>query len=246
MRKNYHQLMLLCMLFFSYSYIAQQQYTNFDNELSVAALITQYPNGSNCTGAIEISCLDGTGPYLYSIDAGNSFDSSPIITGQCEGKLFVHVRDANGKLGLTFIDLTPPAAEVEPFTLAEKQAIKANIVQDLNTEKANYLEGSFEYRKVNWKLSRLGEELNVNIGLINSDGLTSTYEVPVLIPPIETEAQYESELVRLNEIFNSYNLNVTMNYSTWMMTLEINNSTNNEYLEEVIKHLGFYAFTITI
>ena len=51
---------------------------------------------TNCNGAITVSASYGTGPYIYSIDNGNTYQSSNSFNGLCSNTYTIIIQDALG------------------------------------------------------------------------------------------------------------------------------------------------------
>lgn len=224
--------------------IAQQEYTNFDSDLEASALIIKYPENNSCIGSIEISIIGGFAPYTYSIDGGETFTESNISEDLCIQKYFIHVRDSEGKLGITFVNLSPPEPVSDPFTVEEKEAIRTRLVSDLQIEKSNYQEGSIQHRKVDWKLFKLGESINTSLSLASVTETSITYDISVLVPSSASSSQYDSELQRIKETFNDLNLDLVVDYGTWIVSATMNKTVDQASLNNLINYLGFETFSV--
>lgn len=55
--------------------------------------------GGACDGSITMDGLNGTPPYSYSIDSGQTFQSSNAFTGLCPGTYYLMVGDQVGQVG---------------------------------------------------------------------------------------------------------------------------------------------------
>jgi hypothetical protein len=69
---------------------------------------TNVRDSSNLTGAINVNATGGTAPYLYSIDGGNSFQTSANFDFLAAGTYTVVVMDANGCTQTTAVTILEP------------------------------------------------------------------------------------------------------------------------------------------
>ncbi|MEX2483112.1 MAG: SprB repeat-containing protein, partial [Brumimicrobium sp.] len=69
-----------------------------------------------CDGEIDITASGGTSPYEYSSDNGLSFSTNNPLTGLCAGNINVVVRDDNGCLSNSTVNITEPTALSATFT----------------------------------------------------------------------------------------------------------------------------------
>ncbi|MEX1002006.1 MAG: gliding motility-associated C-terminal domain-containing protein [Crocinitomicaceae bacterium] len=63
-----------------------------------------------CDGEIDITASGANPPYEYSDDNGLTFQTSNVLTGLCAGTINVVVRDANGCLANSTVNITEPTA----------------------------------------------------------------------------------------------------------------------------------------
>lgn len=68
---------------------------NQPNVLTFSVIVNDILCGGNCSGSIIITASGGTGPYLYSINGGVSFQISNTFNNLCQGSYNVMVQDAN-------------------------------------------------------------------------------------------------------------------------------------------------------
>jgi len=85
---------------------------------------------TDCNGTITVTATGGSPGYTYSIDAGVTFQASPIFTGLCDGSYNIIVMDAALPTGCTFainaIVLTEPALLVVTPAGVDPQCFGAN------------------------------------------------------------------------------------------------------------------------
>ena len=82
------------------SSIQKKYYYNGNNDVSCA---------SASDGQVTISAWGGTGTLQYSMDGGNTFQTSTIFSGLAAGTYQIVVKDANGCLATSSVTLTAPA-----------------------------------------------------------------------------------------------------------------------------------------
>jgi gliding motility-associated-like protein len=76
--------------------------------LGVATMVTPLCNGGN-TGSISISASGGVSPYQFSMDAGITYQSSPIFNNLIAGNYSIRIKDFNGCTSDVPVALTEPA-----------------------------------------------------------------------------------------------------------------------------------------
>lgn len=67
--------------------------------ISGIAITTNTSSPDICDGQVNITASGGTAPYTYSIDAGETFQSSNIFTGLCNENYSVIIKDSLGREG---------------------------------------------------------------------------------------------------------------------------------------------------
>ncbi len=65
---------------------------------------------TSCDGTITVNASGATPPYEYSSDGGLSFQTSNVLTNLCPGNINVLVRDANGCLANSVVNIGSPPA----------------------------------------------------------------------------------------------------------------------------------------
>ena len=66
--------------------------------ISVSKTNSTCPGNKNCDGSISINAFNGVPPYSYSINNGNTYQSSGIFNGLCANNYTVIVQDSNGTI----------------------------------------------------------------------------------------------------------------------------------------------------
>ncbi len=127
--------------------------------LNIQATIIRY-NNNDCKGAIEIVALEGNQPFEYSIDAGKTFLSNNVFENLCEGKYFIQVKDADGKLGLTLVDLISKSENHISF---EAPILTEKEIEVLLKEREINIDNWEIRREIEYKISKYGYKYPVQI-----------------------------------------------------------------------------------
>ena len=85
-------------------------------ELTFTASITDLDCNNEPIGEIAIVAEGGTGPYEYTIDGGNTFQTAALFTSLNGGVYSVGVRDANNCLTLPYSSITVSEPAAAAFT----------------------------------------------------------------------------------------------------------------------------------
>lgn len=85
-------------------------------QLTYTTTITNASCNALCDGQIQINAAGGTAPYDYSHDNGLTFTPSNPITNLCAGNVDIVVRDSEGCLVNSTVNITQPAPLAATFT----------------------------------------------------------------------------------------------------------------------------------
>lgn len=66
--------------------------------ISLKKVNSTCPGSKNCNGSISVYAFNGVPPYSYSINNGNTYQSSGIFNGLCSNNYTVIVQDSNGTI----------------------------------------------------------------------------------------------------------------------------------------------------
>lgn len=83
--------------------------------ISLSATKTDCSSGTANDGTITVTASGGTGTLEYSID-GTNYQSSNVFTGLAPGNYTVYVRDANGCVRTTSLNIGALGVDVNPLT----------------------------------------------------------------------------------------------------------------------------------
>lgn len=214
--------------------MGQNNYTNYTPELNLDIVYKVMPNEVTCSGEVEIRHGQGKAPFLYSVDGGKTFSKSAIFSGLCAQRYFVHVRDAEGKLGLDLVNLEVASVDESANTIDKSSEIEA-----LTNELTNHPLGSLQYRKVQWRLCKLNVPQTAQVFIESSTENKIIYQLPVIFPDESQEANFEMNIDRVESLFP--NIKIAMDYEKWKMNLQIENYQIDNSLEEVLSYFGFSA-----
>ena len=235
------KLKLICFLLLSgltiSESIAQNNYTNFENELELDLFVLS-ESSADCNGSVKIVPLTGESPYRYSIDGGLTFMETDEFNGLCAMKYFVHVRDVKGKLGLVLVNLSETFADASN----DNEVDNDNEIEEINNEMSNYSENSIAYRKMQWKLFKLNVPQIANVSVVSEINNESIYTVPVIFPDESQSSNFQMNVERVEDMFQ--NVSIDMNYEIWEMKVKIQDPEVNNPLEEVLSFFGFNSFEI--
>lgn len=172
MKKNVTTILILFFILnASYSFSQKK-----GEQLMIQATTIKYTN-SDCNGAIEIVALEGSQPFEYSIDAGKTFLTKNVFENLCEGKYFIQVKDATGKLGLTLVEVSnnaPLESNFTPQTLSEQE------IAALLNERNNNMDNWEVRREIEHKISKYGHKYPVQIIEVVKDQSKIMYKYKML------------------------------------------------------------------
>ena len=124
---------------------------------------------SNCNGSITVNASYGTAPYIYSIDNGNTYQSSNIFDGLCPNTYTVTIQDA---LGNTLVQTVTVGYDAIPVTY--QLTISANTDNVVSSTTPNFNSRKTTVQVVTTPQLPIG--VTLNFGLVLSS--TKTYNGP--------------------------------------------------------------------
>ena len=208
--------------------------------LNIQATIIRY-NNNDCKGAIEIVALEGNQPFEYSIDAGKTFLSNNVFENLCEGKYFIQVKDASGKLGLTMVDLITPIQE-NSYSEEEQEIIKQNKIKELLSERASVMDDWEKRRVVEYELSKLHVVFPPMILTdIKKDG-TRELSFKMLIPEDVTSEKVEQFVDRIINRYSGFILDIDIKENEWVATINLIVDVSDEVLNDIFQRFSFSGF----
>jgi hypothetical protein len=189
------------------------------------------PSNQTCSWTVKIETPSGGSNAKYSMDAGKTFQSSASFNNVCEGRYFIHVKDATGKLSLAKIDIeTPVSNNVNAST--DKEELVNNLMSDFNV--TNDLE---KKNNIQWLLSRHGVRFDANLKKEISGGETS-YSFTMLHPEGAKSTSFDGEIQRLITRFSPDLINISIDQN--FKAVAIFKSTTAE--KDLLSFLNFIGF----
>jgi len=194
------------------------------------------PTNQACSWTINIETPSTMSNATYSIDAGNTFQSSPSFNNVCEGRYFIHVKDAAGNLSLAKIDV-----QSTPLNNVQTQSDHQALIDDLTVEFNNETDLEKKNNK-QWILSRHGVKFEVNLEKEVVDDKT-LYSFAMLHPEGASSSSMNEEIQRILTQYspNLEGLTVDENFNAVAI---FNNSTAEQDLLAFFQFIGFDNYKI--
>jgi hypothetical protein len=212
-------LVLLCLT--NLTIIAQSEFSNYADELTIEISYKAIPNSGTCTGAIEVLTLNGNAPYQYSVDAGENFQINKSFNGLCAKKYFVHVRDNDGKLGIALVNF--PVNEIPEITVVD-----TNSLVELFNQSTNLV----EKRSIQSQLAAVG----VKFPVVITQKDVGSFSMPLFRIPNNTAA-FADRLV------NSYEKIKSVTIENDVLNIEFNDFKES-YLTKLAEKFGYSGYEL--
>lgn len=202
------------------------------------------PNQASGTATVQVS--GGTPSYIYSGNAGNTFQSSQILTGLNGGNHLVVVQDANGCTDTDTITLTSP----QIFDFVVDSIVGVNCEGDFEGEIHVTAEGgtpSYNYTLNGGSLQSNGDYTNLTdgdytISIMDVNGCTYSESFTVPAAQLQPVADFSFTYSGTAVLFN----NNSENGSSYLWEFGDDSTSTEESPVHVYAVDGDYTVTLTV
>ncbi|MBL4705740.1 MAG: hypothetical protein JKY54_14540 [Flavobacteriales bacterium] len=194
------------------------------------------PSELACKWTVNI--LAPSSGSTYSVDAGKSFQSSPVFENLCEGRYFVHVKDASGNLLVSKFEINAPQNEIENPSNISNDQLKLDLI-------SQYHSTTDQATKINlqWQLFRLDVRYEVELEKLVEPSQT-IYSFTLLHPAGASISSYSIEKDRLLSMFGPHLLDMTVD-NKFNATVKFKSETSEQDLLTFLHFIGFDNYKIT-